>query len=198
MYVSLSLFLPFSLLFPVSFSLLVLFVSFIRFLLSIVVLSMRVMFSRLDRAPIRTVGCSAHDVIAVRQHDPYAQETAGERPQTNLLAILKQNEKQNEDDDKVVPSTAEEKANAATVKHFLESKKAIVTKLWWQRFAKAKIVASKDMFDELVQKGFFLAVDTKSTSENFIPTVACAKSLEDVLKIDYESETTVLLERLKR
>ena len=56
MYVSLSPFLSFSLLFPVSFfsfSLLVLFVSFIRFLLSIVFLSMRVMFSRLGRAPIR-------------------------------------------------------------------------------------------------------------------------------------------------
>ena len=96
----------------------------------------------------------------------------------------------------MVPATAEEKANAATVKHFLESKKAIVTKLWWQRFARAKIGASKDMFDELVQKGFFLSTDTKSTSENFIPTVACAKSLEDVLKIDYESDTTVLHERL--
>ena len=123
-----------------------------------------------------------------------AQEPTAENPHSNFAAMLKRTEE--EAVQAVQHTTPVEKAQAATVKYFLKTDKAQVTKTWWTRFAKAKLGYSKDMFEELVKENVFLPVDSKSEPENFIPTIPCTKSLEDVLIVGYESEAIVVRERL--
>ncbi|CAE7506749.1 unnamed protein product [Symbiodinium sp. CCMP2592] len=125
---------------------------------------------------------------------PKSPEPTAENPHSNFAAMLKRTEE--EADQAVQHTTPVEKAQAATVKYFLKTDKAQVTKTWWTRFAKAKLGYSKDMFEELVKENVFLPVDSKSEPENFIPTIPCTKSLEDVLIVGYESEAIVVRERL--
>ena len=87
--------------------------------------------------------------------------------------------------------------NAAAVKYISwKSKSQTLSKLWWQRFAKSKLGADKQIFDDLVKESVFLPVDAKQEAENFIPTIPCAKALEDVFVVGYDSNTTVLRERV--
>ncbi|CAE6972000.1 unnamed protein product [Symbiodinium sp. CCMP2592] len=120
-------------------------------------------------------------------------EPTVEKQQNNLVAILKQND---EDEKTNIPQTRLDKANAAAVKHFLEIKKPTVSKLWWQRFSKAKLSADKEAFDDLVKESIFLPADAKQDAENYIPTIPCQKALEDLFVVGYDSNTTVLRERL--
>ena len=123
-----------------------------------------------------------------------AQEPTAENPHSNFTAILKRAEEETVQAEN--PTTPVEKAHAAAVKFFLKTEKAHVTKIWWTRFARAKLGCDKDLFDELVKDNVFLPVDSKSEPDNFIPTIPCAKSLEDVFTVGYESQAIVVRERL--
>ena len=115
-----------------------------------------------------------------------------EKQHNNLVSILKHSE---EDEEANVPQTRLEKTNAAAVKYISwKSKSQTLSKLWWQRFAKSKLGADKQIFDDLVKESVFLPVDAKQEAENFIPTIPCAKALEDVFVVGYDSNTTVLRE----
>ena len=121
------------------------------------------------------------------------QEPTVENQQNNLVAILRHNAENDEAD---IPQTRLHKANAAVVKYLMEIKKPTLSKLWWQRFAKAKIGTDKQAFDDLVKENLFLPVDAKQEPENFIPAIPCQKALEDLFVVGYDSETTVMRERL--
>ena len=127
-------------------------------------------------------------------HGLCAQEPTAMNPHGNLAAILKRNEDDSAQGE--ILTTPVEKANAAAVKFFMKNEKASVSKAWWLRFAKAKLGCDKDIFDDLVASNIFLPVDPKSEPENFIPTIPCAKYFEDVFTVGYESEATVVRERL--
>ncbi|CAE7209382.1 unnamed protein product, partial [Symbiodinium microadriaticum] len=122
------------------------------------------------------------------------EEPTAMNPHGNLAAILKRNEDDSAQGE--ILTTPVEKANAAAVKFFMKNEKASVSKAWWLRFAKAKLGCDKDIFDDLVASNIFLPVDPKSEPENFIPTIPCAKYFEDVFTVGYESEATVVRERL--